>query len=244
MKLLKTKKLLGIILISILGLINVGCSERVSAVDNEKLKTSNQKIEKDNNDINASDTEEAKNVMIKVEEFISELESESLVKNIMGNDNWKFVEVVSILEDREGHLIQHVETDADFRFVVDRKTGEVFCEKSTLPGEYELVKSIEEVNSYLVDDESNVEIQAIEDIDANYKEDSNNKTERMLVQKKQNSLLKMNISVQGCKNRQKLFMKVKMYGRLNIILKWVEKYIFALYMLIVRMERFILHTNK
>lgn len=190
MNLLKIKKVLGIMLISIIGLVNVGCSEKVSAIDTEKLKTPNQKIEKDTNDINAGDTEEAKNVMIKTEEFINESEAEKLVRDIMGNDNWEFVGVVSILEDREGYLIQHVGTDADFRFIVDKKTEEVFCEKSTLPGEYELVKNVEDVDNYLTSSNSNIEIQALDDIDAEYKEDSNNTTETNVSAEEAKSIIK------------------------------------------------------
>lgn len=184
MKLLKTKKILGIMLISIIGAVNVGCSENVSAVDTEKLNVPNHKVEE-----NTDDIEEAKNVMVKTEEFIDESEAEKLVKDIMGNDNWQFVEAVSILENREGYLIQHVGTDADFRFIVDKKTKEIFCEKSTLPGEYELVKNIEEVDNYLTDS-NNIEIQALDDADTKNKEDSKDMIKTNISSEEAKSIIK------------------------------------------------------
>lgn len=149
-----------ILLTILIGLLSTGCSSSASTLDTKELEdtSTNSALEKTSSENIVQEEEEAKeeeNVEVhnekeqETQKEISKDEAVALVKKIVGSQQWNFAENI-IANGKEGYLIQHTDTDADYRFFVDKKTGNVYCEKSTLVGEYKLVKNINDINEYLL----------------------------------------------------------------------------------------------
>ena len=150
-----------ILLTILVGLLSTGCSSSASTLDTKELEdtSTNSALEKTSSENIVQEEEEAKeeeeNVKVhnekeqETQKEISKDEAVALVKKIVGSQQWNFAENI-IANGKEGYLIQHTDTDADYRFFVDKKTGNVYCEKSTLVGEYKLVKNINDINGYLL----------------------------------------------------------------------------------------------
>src|SRR5699024_1785697 len=150
-----------ILLTILVGLLSTGCSSSASTLDTKELEdtSTNSALEKTSSENIVQEEEEAKeeeeNVEVhnekeqETQKEISKDEDVALVKKIVSSKQWNFAENI-IANGKEGYLIQHTDTDADYRFFVDKKTGDIYCEKSTLVGEYKLVKNINDINGYLL----------------------------------------------------------------------------------------------
>lgn len=134
------------ILITIfVGLLSTGCSSIASTLDTNELENAKTETSVERPSEEESVPQEEKQ---EVQKEISKDKAVALVKEIVGSEQWGFAENI-VANGKEGYLIQRTGTDADFRFFVDKQTGDVYCEKFTLIGEYRLVKSIDDVNVYL-----------------------------------------------------------------------------------------------
>lgn len=134
-----------ILLTIFVGLLSTGCSSSASTLDTNELENTKTKTSVEKPSEEDVPQEEEKQ---EAKKEISKDEAVAIVKKIVGSEQWNFAENI-IANGKEGYLIQHTDTDADFRFFVDKQTGDVYCEKSTLVGEYRLVKSIDDINVYL-----------------------------------------------------------------------------------------------
>ena len=144
---LKNNKKIGLLLTTMMaGIAMVGCSEDVSAIDPSNIKDT-KTIEKkvDSSKENKSSiNKEVKNE----DSTLNADDAQNIVRKILGDNDWETKETI-ISQNRELYVIQRIGTDADYRFLVDKKTGEAFCESSISAGEYHKIQNIEDVENYL-----------------------------------------------------------------------------------------------
>lgn len=155
-----------VLLTILVGLLSTGCSSSASTLDTKELEkiSTNSTVENTSTENTIQEVEEIEEENVKIhnekeqetQKEISKDEAVALVKKIVGSQQWNFAENI-IANGKEGYLIQHTDTDADYRFFVDKKTGDVYCEKSTLVGEYKLVKNINDINEYLLSEVESAE---------------------------------------------------------------------------------------
>lgn len=144
---LKNNKKVGLLLtMMIMGVSTVGCSEDVSAIDPSNIKDTKPAVEK-----TVDDKKEDKQEVKKEEEkdtSVTASEAQEIIRGILGDNEWETKETINS-NGKDLYVIQRIGTDADFRFLVDKKTGEAFCESSINVGNYHPIKTIEDVDEYL-----------------------------------------------------------------------------------------------
>lgn len=144
-----------LILMILIGMLSTGCSSSASTFENAEPKeiptelTTEKENTMETKEIKEETEEKVKEEVKEEANEITKDKAVELIRKIMSNNSWEFAENI-IANNKEGYLIQHSGTDADFRFFVDKKTGDAYCEKSTLVDEYKLVKNIDDVESYLM----------------------------------------------------------------------------------------------
>lgn len=143
MKLLKNNKIGTLAIVIALGIFTVGCSEDVKAIDPSNLKSTKVETTKE-------DKKDEKQVAKKTEESgITKEKAEAIINKMFGSNDWEVIDSVTTSEKREFHVLQRKDVSSDYRFLVDKKTGEKFCEVCTNVGVYFPVNNMDDVDMYL-----------------------------------------------------------------------------------------------
>lgn len=153
MKLLKNNKIGTLMIMVALGIFTVGCSEDVKAVDPSDLKSAKEEVAMNNEEElevkGVSEVREEDENKKDENSYISKEEAEARINAMFKSDDWEVVGTEVTGDNREMYILQRKDVSSDYRFLVDKKTGEKFCEVSTNVGVYCPVNNLDDVDVYL-----------------------------------------------------------------------------------------------